>query len=187
MNPSPVQLPSFLRQDYPFLLSYDSTTYFLQFLFTSETPTVVEIIEEDTQASGTSVQVFWHKPDRGASAITQYTVDCRNCKGEKSFETSNLFFEIKDLDSNTEYYILVVAKNSQGCGDKGDYVKVTTLAPSKSLLVNNIAFCLQILQGLSKNCHLGIPKKRQKNNVLLYALECVVISTLVLFKFLKGI
>ena len=160
MNPSPVQLPSFLRQDYPLFLSYDSTTYFLQFLFTSGTPTVVEIKAEATQASGNSVQVFWRKPhDRGASAITQYTVQCRNCKGKKSFETSDLFFEIKGLDSNTEYNIVVVAKNTQGCGDKGDYFRVTTLAPSKSLLVNNIVFCLQILQGLSKNCHLGISKK----------------------------
>lgn len=133
------------------------------------------------------MRVSWRKPDKGASAITHYTVYCGNDEGEKNFTTSNLSLTIKDLDPNTEYNIVVVAKNTLGCGDKGDYVNVTTLTPSKSLLVNNIVFCLQILQGLSKNCHLGIPKKQQKNNVLLYALECVVISTLVLFKFLKGI
>ena len=96
-----------------------------------------------------SIRVSWRKPDdQGASKIIDYVVYYKTREDEKQFQTSELSVLIKGLRADTEYFIWVVARNGQGHSiEPWSGLNVFTLAPSKSLLVNNIQFLyLQFLQ-----------------------------------------
>ena len=96
-----------------------------------------------------SIRVSWRKPDdEGASKIIEYVVYYKTTGEEKQFKTSELSVLIEGLRADTKYFIWVVARNGQG-HTPGPLpgLNVFTLAPSKSLLVNNIQFLyLQFLQ-----------------------------------------
>ena len=97
-----------------------------------------------------SIRVSWRKPDdEGASKIIEYVVYYKtSSKDDNQFKTSELSVLIEGLRADTEYFIWVVARNGQGHSPGPQSgLKVFTLAPSKSLLVNNIQFLyLQFLQ-----------------------------------------
>ena len=89
----------------------------------------------------TSIRVSWRKPDdEGASSITDYLVYYMPSGRGKESVTSELSFVIEDLLPDTEYVIWVVARNDEGSSDNYSRYIVFTLAPSKSLLIDDIQF-----------------------------------------------